>query len=329
MNTKATRIAAFWILTSFLALLLVTPRHAVAGTLNTSVIGMFPKETGEFAYADMKSARQLSWFPQLRDQLLPGNFRNFEKFLTSAGIDPNSQVEELAWGAIYDSKGGEQILGVALGQYSPDSAEQRFKAQKVPMIENHGYHLYAFGSGTGAGDILFFFIDSNTAAFGNREALEKMIDVRYGGSESLLTNDTLFPLINEANGNGMIWAVLNKHYTNMAMEQLLPQANQFPQAAAIISRLQAMEINIQADSGLNTHFQALCNSPDDANTMAAALQAGVMYRRYQEASQNPDLAQALDGVKITPAGDRLKVDIPVTQDQLAALIRSHAFAAKM
>ena len=74
--------------------------RALAGTLSTDVIGMFPKEVGEFAYADMKAARSRPWFSQLRDQLLPGNFRQFEQFLTSAGIDPNTQVDEMAWAII-------------------------------------------------------------------------------------------------------------------------------------------------------------------------------------------------------------------------------------
>lgn len=300
-----------------------------AGSLSTAVIGMFPKETGEFAYADLKSARQYSWFPQLRDQLLPSRFRQFEQFLTSAGIDPNTQVEELSWGAVVDKSGAEQIVGVALGQFSPQSAEDRFKQQKLPFIENHGYHLYAFGSGSGPSDILFFFLDSNTAAFGHRAALEKLIDVRFGGSESLLNNDKLFPLITEANGNGLVWAVLDRRYTHLAMQQLLPQASQFPQAATIIDRLHAMVINIQADGGMDANFQAVCNSPDDANLLAAALQAGVMYRRYQEAQANPDLARALDGVRVSPSGERLKVEIPVSQEQLGALLRNRTFAVPM
>jgi hypothetical protein len=304
--------------------------RALAGTLSTDVIGMFPKEVGEFAYADMKAARSRPWFSQLRDQLLPGNFRQFEQFLTSAGIDPNTQVDEMAWAIIPSSKdGGEQILGVALGGFSPAATEEKLKAQKVPAVEVHGYHLYAFGSGAGSSDILFFFLDSNTAAFGNRSALEKLIDVHFGGSESLLRNEQMFPLIKEANGKGTIWAALDEHYTHLAMQQLLPQASQFPQASAIIDRLKAMEIYVQADRGVDAHFQAVCNSVDDANVLAAAAQAGVMYRRYQEAQSHPEVAKALDSVSIAPAGDRLRVEIPITEDQLNGLIKSHSFVLQM
>jgi len=305
-------------------------QRSFAGSLSPSVIGMFPKQVGEFAYADLKSARQYSWFPQLREQLLPSRFRQFEQFLASAGVDPNSQVDELAWGAIIGAKGSdEEVVGVALGSFDPMSTEARFKQQKLPTLEVRGYHLYAFGSGSGPGDILFTFIDSNTAAFGHKKALEELIDVRTGAAESLLTNDQLYPLINEANGSGVIWSVLDKSYAHLAMQQLVPQASQFAQAAAIINRISAMMISAEAENGIDAHFQAVCASTDDANLLAAALQAGLMYRRYQEAQGNPDLAGALDQVTVTPSGDRLRVDAPVSQDQLMGLIKSKALAVSM
>jgi len=298
-----------------------------AGSLSTAITGMFPKEVGEFAYADLKAARQFPWFSQLREQLLPSRFRQFEQFLTSAGVDPNAQVDEVAWASTTMVKGGsEQVIGVALGTFNPSSTEDRFKQQKLPMLDIHGYHVYAFGSGTGAGDILFTFIDSNTAAFGQRAALEKMIDVRTGVAESLLTNDVMFPLINETNGTGLIWAVMDQSYTHLGVQQLLPQMAQFPQATVMIQRLRAMTVSVSADNNIDAHFQTLCSSTDDANLLGAALQAGILYRRYQQAQSQPELASALDQVRVTPSGDRLKIDIPLSQEQLLSLIHSHAFA---
>lgn len=312
-----------------LGILFAAPRHTFAGSLGTEVIGMFPKQVGEFAYADLKSARKFPWFPQLREQLLPSRFRQFEQMLASAGVDPSTQVDELAWGSLTTSKGtSEDVVGVALGGFNPSSSEEHFKQQKLAMVDVHGYHLYAFG-GAGSGGLFFTFIDSNTAAFGQRSSLEKLIDVRTGLAESLLRNDQLFPLINEANGTGIIWAVLDKSYTHLAVQQLLPEASQFAQAGPILSRLQAMTINVEADAGIDAHFQAVCGSTEDANLLAAALQAGLLYRRYQEAQAHPDLAGALDRVSVTPSGDRLKIEAPVSQDQLLSLIRTRAFAVPM
>jgi hypothetical protein len=289
---------------------------------------MFPKSVGEFAYADLKAARKFSWFSQLNDQVLPPRFKQFEQFLGTSGVDPNSQVEEIAWANVSTNGKGDDVAGIALGQFDPTAAEAKLKAQKVPTVEVQGFHLYAFGSGAAAGDILFVFFDANTAAFGNRSVLEHLINVRMGGEETLLTGK-LFPLITEANGNGIIWAVLDQDHTHLAMQQLVPQASQFPQAAAIVARMHAMIINIDADRGVDAHFTAVCDSVDDANLLSAAMQAGLMYRRYQEAQTNPALAKTLDQVRVTPSGDRLKVEAPVSQDQLMTLIQTKAFAAPM
>jgi hypothetical protein len=138
------------------------------GSLTTSVIGMFPKDLGEFVYADLKTARRFPWFAQFKDQVVPSRFRQFEKFLAAAGIDPDTQVDELAWAVVMsaarvvpappppdanadapvkDRSGkdrkpappaapetGEQIVGIALGNFSPSSAEKYIEQQKLPVV---------------------------------------------------------------------------------------------------------------------------------------------------------------------------------------------------
>lgn len=321
---------------------LAAPKPARAGRLGTDVIALFPKEVGEFAYADLKKARSLKWFPQLQEQMIPERFRQFEKFLASAGVDPNSQVDELAWGLVAEGMSaktegagltavpsGEEIVGVALGSYNASSTEAYFKQQKLPTFKSRGYTLYAFGTGAGSNDLFFFFLDSNTAAFGHRTILEKMIEVRFGGEEGLLSNDKLFPLINEANGSGVVWAVLNPAYTRLAMQQLAPEVQQFPEAAKLVSRMQNMIINVDASSGVDGKFQAVCGSTEDANTLGQLLQAGFLYKRYQAQKDNPDLAQLLDQARVTPAGDRVMLRMSLSDDQMTSLIRRNTFALKM
>jgi len=321
---------------------LATGKPAQAGRLGTDIIALFPKEIGEFAYADLKKARTLKWFPQLQEQMLPERFRQFEKFLASAGVDPNSQVDELAWGLVAEgltakSEGpgstdvptGEEIVGVALGTYNPNSTEAFFKQQKLPTFKARGYTLYAFGTGSGASDLFFFFLDSSTAAFGHRAVLEKMIEVRFGGEEGLMNNDKLFPLINEANGNGVVWAVLNPAYTRLALQQLAPEVGQFPEAAKLVARMQNMIINVEASSGLDGKFQAVCGTTEDANTLAQLVQAGFLYKKYQAQKDNPDLAALIDQARVTPAGDRLTIRMSLSDDQMATLIRKNTFALKM
>jgi hypothetical protein len=321
---------------------LAVPKPALAGRLGPDIIALFPKEIGEFAYADLKKARTLKWFPQLQEQMLPERFRQFEKFLASAGVDPNSQVDELAWGLVAEGLSaktegtgssavptGEEVVGVALGSYNPGSTEAYFKQQKLPTFKARSYTLYAFGTGSGPTDLFFFFIDSNTAAFGHREILEKMVEVRFGGADGLMTNDKFFPLVNEANGSGVVWAVLNPAYTRLAMQQLAPEVEQFPEAAKLVARMQNMIINVDASGSIDGKFQAVCGSTEDANTLGQLLQAGFLYKRYQAQKDNPELADLLNQAQVTPAGDRVTIRLSLSDDQITTLIRKNTFALKM
>lgn len=321
--------------------LLALPSSARACSVGNDIIAMFPKEVGEFACADLKKARALPWFAKLKEQIVPERFRQFERFLASAGNDPNSQVDELAWGLVATFSGGasnaagsvptgEQVVGVALGNFNPDSAEQYFKSQKLPTFKSRGYTLYAYGSGASANDVFFFFIDSSTAAFGPRSLLEKMIEIRYGGDEGLLRNDRLFPLINEANGSGLVWLVLNPGYARLFIRQVVPAVEQFPDAQKLVNRMQSSILSFDSSgSGVDGHIQAICGSTEDANALGQVLPAALLYWRYQASQQNPELAQLLDQIRVSPAGDRVEVRMSLTDDQMTSLIRRNTFAIKM
>lgn len=322
-----------------IALMGVYPRPSHAGSVGSDILTLFPKESGEVAYADLKQARQFPWFAQLKAQMLPPKFREFEQFLTSAGIDPNTQVTELVWALVQDkvnadAKGGavpssEQIVGIALGQFNPASAEAYFTSKKLPIVKIRTFSLFAFGGGSGPNDLFFFFIDSNTAAFGQRQQLEKLISVRFGETQGLYSNTAMSALVDQANGSGTVWAVLSPAYARLAMQQLVPETAQFPAAAQLTSKLKALTIGIKGGSGVDAKFEAVCGSTEDANTFAALLQAGLMYKKYQVGSSNPDLGQLLDSAQITPAGDRLDLKLSLTNDQMQSLIRRNTFAVTM
>ena len=119
--------------------------------------------------------------------------------------------------------------------------------------------------------------------------------------------------------SGVVWAVLNPAYTRLAMQQLAPEINQFPDAAKLVQRMQNMIISVQASSGVDGKFQAICSSVDDANTLGQLLQMGLMYKQYQSKQDNPDMAQLMSQASVTPAGDRIIVHM--TSDR-----RSDGFA---
>jgi hypothetical protein len=326
---------------ALLVLLGTMAKPAKAGGVGADTIALFPKETGEFGYVDLKKARTMTWFPALQEQVLPERFRQFEKFLASAGVDPNSQVDEMVWGLVPDvmvknDKGvttdipsSELTLGIAMGNYNPESTEAYFKQQKLPTTKIENYTLFAFGSGAGATDLYFFFLDSSKAVFGHKALLEKLVEIRMGREDGLLRNEQMYGLINEANNSGVLWAVLDPGYTRLAMGQLAPEVQQFPDAAALLQRMKSLIISATAGSGVEAKFQAVCGSTGDANTLSQLVTAGLLYKKYQAAKDNPDLGQLLDQTNITPSGDRMVIRLNVSDDQMTSLIRRNTFALKM
>jgi hypothetical protein len=123
--------------------------------------------------------------------------------------------------------------------------------------------------------------------------------------------------------------VLNPAYTRLAMQQLVPEVEQFPEAAKLVSRMQNMIISVDASGSVEGKIQAVCGSTEDANTLGQLLQAGFLYKRYQAQKDNPDLAELLDQARISPAGDRVMLRMSLSDDQITALIRKNTFAFKM
>ena len=335
MNAARFRITGLFFALVITLSFLVPASHA--GALSSDVIGLFPASVGEFAYADLRQARTFPWFGSLKEQMLPAKFRQFEQFLSSAGMDPNTQVEEMAWALVATSTGttlgvssvptAEQIIGVAMGQFQPAAMEAYFKSKKTPTATVRGYTLYAFGATAGADDLVFLFLDANTAAFGQRTQIEKMLEVRFGAQPSVMTNTTIYPLINQANGHGIVWAVLNPSYARLALGQLVPNAAQLGQAAPLLQKIQSLLITIQSGNGIQADFQANCANADDANTLNGLLQIGLMAGKYQATAQkNDSLSQMLDSAKIIPSGNRLNVDLTLSNDQINSLIASKTFA---
>lgn len=338
MRMVSKRIAA---VCALLVVGALAARSAKAGGVSADTLALFPKATGEVGYVDLKSARGEKWFPALREQILPDRFKQFEKFLASAGVDPNSQVDELVWGLVPQSmanndKGAnsgvpssEMTVGIAMGNYNPETTEAYFKQQNLSLTKIGDFTLFAFGSGSGADDLYFFFLDPSKAVFGHRPLLQKLVDIRMGKEDGLMRNEQMYSLINEVNGSSVVWAVLNPAYTRLAMSQLAPQVQQFPDAAALVQRMQAMIITASPSGGVDAKFQGVCGSTADANTLSQLMQAGLLYQKYEASKTNPDLAQLLDQANVSPSGDRVLIALTVSDDQMTSLIKRNTFAFKM
>jgi hypothetical protein len=323
------------------AVLLASALSAVAraGTLPTQVVSIFPRDTAAFAFADLRQARALAWFPYLQTQVLPDAWRQFEELLASPGMDRDSRIEELAWAVVpsgsphQPSHGGpatvgEQTIIVALGQFSPESTDAYFKAHKRTVTKVGNYFLYPLGGSSGDGGLFFCFMDSTVAVLGGRKELERVIGISDNEERSLLSNTDLAPLISEANPHSVVWGVLSAPRALLEMQELVPLLEQFPQSQQLLSKVRAFTLEIDADHGTQSRFEMVCASSDDADIFASLLQADLRYHGSRAGKSNQDLTDLLNRAEVASSGDRLDVTLDLSDDQVVGLLQSNRFPSR-
>jgi hypothetical protein len=309
---------------------------ARAGALPTEVIGIFPPDVAEFAFADLQQARSLAWFPQLQKKVLPDQLRQFELFLASPGMDRDSRVEQLAWALVPRSSasqspqgdtGSQESVIVALGQFSPESTAAYFKARQRTVVNVRDHFLYPLNGGSGVGGTLVWFVNSTVAVLGERKELERVINISDNEEPNLLSNLSLAPLISRANPRSVIWGVLNASSASLEMQAILPALAGFSQSQQLLSKVHAFTLEIDSDRGTQSIFEAICASPDDANMFAALLQAASLYQSSRTDQPNQPMTALLSQAKVAASTDRLDVTLALTDDQVADLLQTNGLSS--
>ncbi len=326
------------------ALLTLTSVPALhAGSLDSSTLGMFPKNMSEFGYADLAAARKFPWFPQFEAQVVPVSLYGFEQFLAAAQMQQGPAIEGVAWGRIASSSttktsgsaivpvepGSGQIVGVALGHFDLGALQSFLKTRQICGVQIGDNLMYAAGTGSGAADVYFILASDQAIAFGGEDALKRLISVRAGAEENLLTNESMLGRIDQVNGDGVFWGVFSAGGAQMAIEQLLPDVANFPQGRDLIAKMKQVSIAVKAPSDIELDFQAAAASPNDALLLSQLVQVGLLYKQQQSKQDNSGLGTILSGARVSANGNHLELSLEVDDDQVLSLIEHDAFRLPM
>jgi hypothetical protein len=322
-------------------LMAATVPASLAASLDSAVIGMFPKDARNVGYADLDQARQLPWYPQFEAQVVPVALYGFEQFLEAVQMRQTSPINQVAWSnigvGVADANSNAPVASsnaqpvvVAIGDFDADTIKVFLDSKNIPFVQVENYTLYASGTGSGASDVFFTFLDPTTIAFGSLRPLERVLRVRDGEEDNLLQNETMMTLIDRANGDGILWGVLDGTGAGQALHRLVPEAAKFPQSHDLIGKLKGLLITVKAQNHIQLEFQATSDSPSDAVLISQLLQAGVLMRRYQaNGENNSELGTLLDALSIAADGELLDISLELTNDQLISLIEHNTFSMKM
>ena len=226
---------------------------------------------------------------------------------------------------------GDGIVGLAFGQFDPESTRAKLQGLKTPTAEAGRQTLFRCVT---CGDLFVVLLDSNTIAFGQRKPLELMMRVRMGEADNLQQNIDMLPLINQMNDDSMFWGVLAPAGARQVLGKVAPEIAQCPQSGEFFTRITGLALRVRGSDAIRDsdkiegEVEFLSRTPEDSSNLSVLLQAGLLLRKYQSSKAEDEMAKILDTVTIVPIGDSLNLSFSISNAQFIGLVEHNLFVSQ-
>lgn len=304
------------VLICFLALLIAS--SALAAPLATAARAVIPKETQQIICLDYRALRASPMAMALRDKVLPPPLKEFESALRGLGLDPDKDVETLAFASFRTPKKGLQIIGIAQGQFPATKVKTKLRLKKVKPDKFRTSFIYPVGA------MEMAFLDDFTMLFGDSTAIRAALDARDGEVENLASNSQMTDLVSDAD-NGPVWSVLDAAGTQTMMKSALGDAAGLADYEMVKKRLLGSRYAMDFASGVKFDLDVVTSDSTSATMLSSLIKAGMMYRKATTSSGNEKVA--LESMKVDSSGPRLQVHFTSDDKKFQSLLDSDLFAA--
>ncbi|HXH47899.1 MAG TPA: hypothetical protein VNM47_00870 [Terriglobia bacterium] len=288
-------------------------------------LASFPADTQQMAYTNLATLRSVPQYPLIQAHLMSPQLRNLETLLQSAGVDPDSQVNELVLGWRGDVQDSTRFFGLAEGTFDPNQIHEFFVNNKMMIQRYAGYELYAFGAGTARTDMFFTFIDSSKAEFGRLGDLKALIDVRNASRPPLSSNTDFRRWEGDLDGVAPQWGIsTGQAAANQAIPWLTQGKKVQVDPSALFGSVRAVLYRVDWGSQVMAHLAIICQNPEAANGFSQLLN---LLRSAQPAvAQNvsPALSQILQNLNVQVNGSKLNLEASASISDLAQLLNAPA-----
>src|ERR1700746_1731559 len=142
------------------SLLLVSMAYALP--LSSGARSCVPADLLQLISVDYRSLKDSSTAMQLKQQLMPDNIKQFEAALKSIGLDPDKDVDTLAFASFRTGKQGVKTVGVAAGPFNMKAVLKKMKLQKYVPKKYNNNDIYPLDGG-----MVMSFLDDSTLLFGD------------------------------------------------------------------------------------------------------------------------------------------------------------------
>lgn len=291
---------------------------ASAAPLSSNAQTVIPYAVQQIISVDYRELRDSQTARALRDRVMPDNIKHFETALKGAGINPDSDVEQLTFVSYRGAKNMLYSVGIAQGPFHQKEFLQKMKLRKIKPQRYLLSDIYPMGSG-----MQMVFLDPTTILFGENEAVKGAIDVRDNGANSVTNNKVIDDLITSIQ-NATIWSVLDQKGTQNMMRSALGEAGSLTDFDSVKKRLLASDYTMGFFNGVTFDLNVKTSDSVTAASLSGLMKAAVLYRRMSGA---PAEKMALENTTVTSSNDLVQMHFKTDDQQFQSLLHSDLFAA--
>lgn len=291
---------------------------ANAMPLNSSARAVIPADVQQLFSVDYRQLKDSPTAMQLKAQLMPDNLKAFEEALKGVGINPDKDVDSLAFVAFRTTKQGVKQVGVAAGPFAMKTVVKKMTLRKIKPTKYRMASIYPMDGG-----MVMVFLDDSTLLFGELSAVKLALDTRDGEILSVDTNSTVSDMMSDVD-SAPVWSVLDQQGTQNVMRSALGDAAKVADFDTIKKRLLGSRYTMSFASGVNFDLTVGTSDSISAATLSSLVKAGLLYKKMSATASEK---VAMDNTSVESDGSNVMFHFKASDQQFQSLMHSELFAA--
>jgi len=304
---------------SLIGLCLVAMAGSAFGApLAGSVRPAIPSDVQQIICVDYRALKDSSTAQALKAQVLPDNLKQFESALRGIGINPDRDVDELAFVAYRHPKQGLKIVGAAQGVFQTKLVLRKLQLHKIKPLKYRDASIYPMADG-----MEMTFLDDSTLLFGDGSAVRGSLDARDGYVQTLDSNPDISNLIPDVE-SGAVWSILDQKGKQNMLMSALGDASRLADYETVKKRVLGSRYTMNFSGGVNFDLDVVTSDSVTAATLSSLVKAGVLYKKM---TASPVEKAALEDVSVNSDSSKLQMHFKADDKQFQSLMHTSLFAA--
>ena len=291
---------------------------AYAMPLNSSARTCIPADLLQLISVDYRALKDSPTAMALKQQLMPDNIKQFEAALKAIGIDPEKDVDTLAFASFRTGKQGVKNIGVAAGPFNMKAVLKKMKLQSFKPTLYGTAKVYPMDGG-----FIMTFLDDSTLLFGDSTALHAALNTRDGNTLGLDTNGDMADMMTNVD-SAPVWSILDQAGTQNMMRAAMGDASKIADYENLKKRLLGSRYTMSFNSGVNFDLTVVTSDSGTASLFTSVVKAGILYKKMSAA---PAEKVAIENTTVDSDGSNLLLHFKANDQQFQSLMHSDLFAA--